>query len=195
MTHQQLFTLQARLLKIGFLPLVKYILKEKGHCWDQWKILLWQYLRYKARNLEACIIIATLSWMWTLLHHRLRRASIFCDALTCVSRSFAAMRFTIMSSSIQKILIVWLLTNAMWCIIQGLSERMAKVIYLLKSQFSHKSSFLGCFRSRISDKFIRVSGWLEAAYQGLKAHLRCKLFFGKKNMFICVFWTWNSQEN
>ena len=41
--------------------------------------------------------------------------------------------------------------------IQGLLKRMAKVICLVKSQFSHKLSFLCCFRSRISDKFIPFS--------------------------------------
>ena len=43
------------------------------------------------------------------------------------------------------------------CIIQGLSERVSKVKSLGKSQFSHKLSFLSCFRSEISGKFIPYS--------------------------------------
>ena len=38
--------------------------------------------------------------------------------------------------------------------IQGHSERMRKVKWLWKSQFLNKLSFLSCFRSGISDKFI-----------------------------------------
>ena len=41
--------------------------------------------------------------------------------------------------------------------IQGLSERMSKVKCLWKSQFSQKISFLSCFRSEISGKFMPYS--------------------------------------
>ena len=41
--------------------------------------------------------------------------------------------------------------------IQGLSERMSKVKCLWKSQFSQKISFLNCFRSEISGKFMPYS--------------------------------------
>ena len=41
--------------------------------------------------------------------------------------------------------------------LQGLSERMSKVKCLSKSQFSQKFSFLNCFRSEISGKFMPYS--------------------------------------
>ena len=41
--------------------------------------------------------------------------------------------------------------------LQGLSERMSKVKCLWKSQFSQKISFLNCFRSEISGKFMPYS--------------------------------------
>ena len=47
--------------------------------------------------------------------------------------------------------------SVLFLYLQGLSERMSKVKCLWKSQFSQKISFLNCFRSEISGKFMPYS--------------------------------------
>ena len=52
---------------------------------------------------------------------------------------------------------VWSSFSFFYYSLQGLSERMSKVKCLWKSQFSQKISFLNCFRSEISGKFMPYS--------------------------------------
>ena len=66
--------------------------------------------------------------------------------------------------------------------IQGLSERMSKVKCLWKSQFSQKISFLNCFRSEISGKFMPYS------IQVHQNHPEASLEAGASNVLLHCGW-------
>ena len=79
--------------------------------------------------------------------------------------------------------------------IQGLSERMAKVICLVKTQFSHKLSFLCCFRSRISDKFIPFS--IQVQHDQPKASKKVcasNVLSGPGRLLQANHWLWDSGQ-
>ena len=79
--------------------------------------------------------------------------------------------------------------------LQGLSERLAKVICLLRSQFSHKLSFLSCFRSRISDKFIPFS--IQIHHDQPKASKKVcasNVLSGPGRLLQANHWLWDSGQ-
>ena len=82
-----------------------------------------------------------------------------------------------------------------WNILQGLSERMSKVKCSWKSQFSQKISFLNCFRSEISGKFIPFSNQVHQNHP--KSSLQAGAFdvlSGCDRLFEADHWLWNSEK-
>ena len=79
--------------------------------------------------------------------------------------------------------------------LQGLSERMSKVKCLWKSQFSQKISFLNCFRSEISGKFIPYS--IQVHQNHPKASLEAgasDVLSGCERLFEADQWLWDSDK-
>ena len=66
--------------------------------------------------------------------------------------------------------------------LQGLSERMSKVKWLWKSQFSQNITFLNCFRSEISGKFMPYS------IQVHQNHPEASLEAGASNVLLDCGW-------
>ena len=83
----------------------------------------------------------------------------------------------------------------LWSHLQGLSERMSKVKCLWKSQFSQNISFLNCFRSEISGKFMPHS--IQVHQNHPKASLEAgasDVLSGCDRLFEADHWFWDSEK-